>query len=398
MSEAPPTPLLGSLLRGALVGTVVLLLAGSRVAPLVIEDQLPPPRLRSGGGEALLADLDRLGKLGFFKGRGTTADAAPTLNLLVGADHELPGMAPAPWATAGAFAPLESFRTGEEWLDHPELTGAYDVSFLADLRRFDHWTWDGTDPFAGHVAARASGCAADTPFPEFGLLLWVAKVRVAQGYHAGELGVAMAEAEHLASLLASTDTLVGTKVAIQILGMEDRVAARAMAERPLESVPTRGWTEADRDALTVAILAEAAVFASGVDAELAATIARRSDELPGACAAIFEGVSSGLILRHEVERPWPGEADHSALATSITNALILSKCPLPLARSWWTAPSRRYSCSDVPTPNHTLELKYRLPFLRAPAIALLRGVAPGPYSLGPYGKDVGESQTAFLDD
>lgn len=90
MPEDQPPSLLGSLLRGALVGSVVLVLVGSRVAPLIITDQLPPPRLRGGGAEALLADLERLGKLGFFEGRGSAADAAPTLNALVGATRELP--------------------------------------------------------------------------------------------------------------------------------------------------------------------------------------------------------------------------------------------------------------------------------------------------------------------
>lgn len=91
----------------------------------------------NGGQERLRADLERLGSLGLFSGRGRARDAAPTLNGLVAADGPVEGTTPAWWAENGAFAAFEP--VAKEWWAHPEITGSYDLSFLRDWRRFDHW-------------------------------------------------------------------------------------------------------------------------------------------------------------------------------------------------------------------------------------------------------------------
>ncbi|MDP2317372.1 MAG: hypothetical protein Q8P41_31095 [Pseudomonadota bacterium] len=323
--------------------------------------------------QADLDDVDRPGP-----------DVAPTLNHQLGADWPVAGVTPAWWAKPDAFAALTPYKSDGGWLDHPELTSTYDLAFLAEWRRFDHWTYDGSDPYAAHYAAHPQDCPAAAPIPDFTPLVWFAKVRLAQGYHEGDLAPAMADVEHLAMLLASTDTLVGTLIGVALLGIEDAAVERALADGKVASVPPRPWTEDDRKALKAAIFAVSGVFVSQPDPALAETLARRASELPGVCAGIFEGAMRGLILRDAVAHPWPGEVDYSGLATTLDRALADSGCAIPLARAQWARPPLPAACTGG-EPRDAASIAFRLPYARSPVIAMLHGLASDA-ALGPYGR------------
>lgn len=139
------------------------------------------------GPPVLLADLRRLQGLGLLAGRGTSADAAPELNRSFGADGPAEGAGQAPWAKRDFFAELDAVRQDGGWLEHPEIAAKYDVSFLAGWARYDHWAWDAAEPY---LAALTEGepCPLTAAIPNYLPATSIARVRLAQGLAAGDLG------------------------------------------------------------------------------------------------------------------------------------------------------------------------------------------------------------------
>lgn len=368
-------------MRRWMPGLVVLaLLAAVPLGSRAIARQVTPPLpgFAPGGEERMLADLEATAKAGIFAGRGTTRDAAPVINRLVAADAPLAGQTPAWWAEKDGLAAFEALPKAE-WLDHPEVTGTYDLSFLAEWRQYDHWTWDGADPFAAHFAANPGQCSYEAPIPNYVPFQRLAKIRLAQGLASGDLTTAVAEVEHLAMLVASTDTLVGVMVGRAILDFEDRAITRAAEAGQV--VPTRTWTKTDLDRAKPAMMAVAAVMITDPSSPTARTLTERADELPGVCAGIAEAVNNAALLRGMAGHPWPGEIDYSAQYAGIEAALAHSGCAIPFARQTWAQAEGASTC--MPDTESWDASLIRIPYVRTPIIGILHGIAV-PNFVGPY--------------
>lgn len=377
MSRVKPSLLvIGILLLGLLLFVVNV---GLRVADEVwpgIEEasQLPPFPVEQ---EArLLAELEYLRDRGLFSRRGRAHDAAPVLNPLVTATPPIEGMSPAWWA--GDAFPEVLVRPNlplEQWLDDPELVRKYDLSFLAEWRELDHWNWAAAEPFAGHLA-RQDECGPSTPIPNVISLQTLARVRMAQGYHDGELEAAARDTEQLALLAASTDTMVGTMVGLAILGIEASVVQRAIVDDRLNGALVPTWHAEELERARGALFALGGIFALDPTTPFAQELAGRADDLPGVCAGLTEGVNTWALLRPIIERPWPGEADHSRYVVAIDTALASSGCEIAGYRAVWAQAVGPWDCEigDEGSSEWMLHL-LRVPWVRSPGFTVFRAIA-----------------------
>jgi hypothetical protein len=351
-----------------------------------------------GAEQRLLSDLERLHGLGLLAGEGTAQDAAPVLNRLVQSDAPVDGMTPAWWAQPKAFVELESYKAETSWLDHPELTSPLDVSILKQLQAYDHWAWEASDPFRAHFEAHPNELAVTSPIPNYLPFQWLAKVRLAQGYTNGDLPAALAEVEHLAMLIESSHTLVGSMVAKAVLKAEQKAYDRALSEGKIEADPKHRWTDADLEALKSAAFAASAVYVGTTPGEglnaFAVGLAQRP-ELSGVCAGIVEGITMTAMTRDVIASPWPLEADLSGPVTTLTQVLAASPCAIPHARAVWARPELgqlwRSSTGDAEFADAQLgetlsniDYLMQIPYVRQPFAARLQSTLLPNY-LGPYG-------------
>ena len=362
-------------------------------------------RFAPGAEQRLLSDLDRLHNLGLLAGEGAAQDAAPVLNRLVQSDAPVDGMTPAWWAQPNAFVELEPYKAETHWLDHPELTSPLDVSILKQLQAYDHWAWEASEPFRSHFEAHPNELAAASPIPNYLPFQWLAKVRLAQGYAKGDLPAALAEVEHLAMLIESSHTLVGSMVAKAVLKAEQKAYDRAVSEGKIEADPKHRWTSEDLEALKHAAFAASAVFVGpppgqGLNA-FAVQLAQRP-ELPGVCAGIAEGVTMTAMTRDVIASPWPLEVDLSGPVTTLTQVLAASPCAIPHARSIWARPELgqlwRSATGDAQfgdgelgdgelgEPLASVDYLMQIPYIRQPFAARLQSTLLPNY-LGPHGSD-----------
>jgi hypothetical protein len=379
-----------SMLLTALSAGVLLVSAIGLSARLLTTAALDnASRFAPGAEQRLLSDLERVHELGLLAGEGAAQDAAPVLNRLVQSDAPVDGMTPAWWAQPKAFVELEAYKAETHWLDHPELTSPLDVSVLKQLQAYDHWAWEASEPFRSHFEAHPDELAAASPIPNYIPFQWLAKVRLAQGYANGDLPAAMAEVEHLAMLIESSHTLVGSMVAKAVLKAEQKAYDRAVSEGKIEADPKHRWTSEDLEVLKHAAFAVSAVFVGGTSGLLATQLAQRP-ELPGVCAGIAEGVTMTAMTRDVIASPWPLEADLSGPVTTLTQVLAASPCAIPHARSIWSRPELghlwRSSTGDAQLGETLAHIDYlmQIPYVRQPFAARLQSTLLPNY-LGPYG-------------
>lgn len=364
---------------------VFVLIAGSRAAYREL-DTWPEAKLADDAPERLLQDIAHLQKVGLAAGRGTANDAASELNPLVGADGS-PGWAgTAWWSKEGGFADLRALQAPGEWLDHPEITAQWDVGFLTTWRGWDHWDWDGAEPFATYIQDHPEECMPEWVIPNLLPLQDLAKVRLAQGYGAGDLQEALADARHLATLAASTDDLVGIQVALAIRRHEQLAYERGVAEGRTPADPARGWATGDLEVAKRVVLAFAGVFETAPESGLARILVERS-ELPGVCAGMEQGLAFRELHRDAVRAPWPGELDDGAQVRGYDELLRRSTCRLVRARAAWAAPGRSKQCmaaflemADLPA---WLGGLFAAPYVRQPAMRKLIQLST-PNFLGDY--------------
>jgi hypothetical protein len=279
---------------------------------------------------------------------------------------------------------------GKGWEEAVEGTLAQDVDvgWLQGLSRFDHWDLDAESP----VSAMPWPDPVRAPVPDYGLLLAAARVRVLQGLRNGTPSRAATELRHLARLLDSTETLVGTTMAVQVLRVESRAHALA-ASRGIPADPS--WRPLDPKELDrLQRLAQAAMAYASLLAP--PTHWSALDTLPvGRCAALSEGLWFALVFE-----PLLGDRlrdRYQALERSLEASQ--GRCRLTLLRRAWRLSRaekaelfRRNICGAGPDQEQTAQdpggcpsawVSTHVPWIKEKVGMVLAAVAmPDPF--GPY--------------
>ena len=337
-------------------------------------------RLRDGGAAAVYADLRGLRDRGLLAGRGTASDAAPELNRLFGSDRFGAEAGTAAWASRDAGVELRRSPERGAWLDDPALQTLPDTSALSDWRRYDHWDW-ATGPLFRDLLAEPPGPDTWAPSLNFLPVGVLVKGRLASGLVSGDLGPAMADVEHFAMLLDSTDTLDGSFLALVSLGFELDAVERARATGV--PAPTPSFTREDLALAGEVRRALRGLFGPDADAAVRRAVFAEGPALPGVCGALAEAAWVHSQVRAAVEHPWPLELDQGWGPRQVDEALEGSPCALPATRAAWAAPPPPPTAVLGGLISPSQERLLGLPWLRAPAAAqvlvLLQDNSPGRY-------------------
>lgn len=261
---------------------------------------------------------------------GRASDAGPVLNPRIGWDGDPHRLArwlerlpqrPRPLLLDPALVE----RIPEEWwTTPPEVWEGLDFSWLATLAPFDHWDVESNSPWA---EARADEWPNGFPL-FFELTPWV-KLHLARALAKDRLAGAVAEVEHLAALLLSTETLLGAAQGLQALRLVD--VAFSWQEGQGRAAPSPGG----RMDATTRSRAFRATMAARVFLLAEAPVSVRGDAeriLVGRCAALNEAFHSAVALQMAIGReqgepahwlPLDGPVASSCRLTGVRRALAL---------------------------------------------------------------------------
>lgn len=189
---------------------------------------------------------------------------------------------------------------GENWLkarDFPEID-RIDLSWMQELFRYDHWDPFATNIFKSWYSNEPEPTWIDAPMPNFLALLAYSKLRLMRAVSSGEMESGLREVRHLAKLAYSTETLIGTAVAVRILRYE-RDAHLYATDHDLAV----NWSSESHEGLERA-LNTAFAFASfagvATSPDLLVRVVGDTELQFGRCAGITEGVLRASSYRAEL--------------------------------------------------------------------------------------------------
>lgn len=279
---------------------------------------------------AFLEDQKLAEALPVFGPTGSTHDAGPFLNPRIGWDGDRERIAT--WRAAIASTPLLSLDTAlveripkEWWTADRSLWSGLDFSWMASLRAYDHWDVEHNSPWAEMAPHEWPN-----GFPLLHEVTPWCRLRLAKGLAEGRLAEAVTDVEHLARLLLSTETLLGSAMALQQLVSVDRVL-RALEERKQPVLRSANRTDAAASKrLWRATMAAPAFFrieTPGSYEEVAQKIRI------GRCAALNEALHTAVVLK-------PLVADRNPGGVRRLEALLNAEttCRLSRVRRDWASP------------------------------------------------------------
>ncbi len=205
-------------------------------------------------------------------------DAAPVLAPLVS------------WSTDSAVVQqgqlaLEAVAVADAgaWYEQLALHGSSeDLSFFAALHQYDTWSLFGAGPLATTPSAFSSN---ELPMPDFAVLRRAARLHLARSMSKGDVQTAFDDVRHLATLMRSTDTLLGEMMA-SMIAVDAHDVIEATRHRGLTiSAP---WVLSAEQRLEVRQLsfASASFFWPGVEEK---TMTRAASCSIAPCTALNEG-------------------------------------------------------------------------------------------------------------
>jgi hypothetical protein len=177
-------------------------------------------------------------------------------------------------------------------------TAGLDFDWLAQLQSYDYWSLAS----AGAVADQAATIdPLMAPIPDYRPLIYYAKLRLVRALAYGDLGIALAQVQHLADIVHSNGITIAEFEAARIVSLEQpfQTAAVAQGYPPLNSggdaAPAAPLDSAGYDQFHDLTMAGVAFALPGVDD---AVFQRAMGCTPSPCAAITDAVA----LHRELDR------------------------------------------------------------------------------------------------
>lgn len=334
--------MVGVVVLGAPAGTAAWLAqTHSRHAEEVV-------RRRAAHEKRFLEERAKTMAMPFLRGIGSRSDAGPTLNLLV------------PWwdrvATPLTLGKDEQAAYADDIValigrDLPQLR----FDWMRALARFDHWRID-----ADERVQQQSGYIFEV-LPDYETLVHYGKARLVDGVARGDEVAASAEVQQLARLLMSSELLISTMVATNLLAME-----RKLYEA--ESAKGRRLPEAWRPLAADDIEMIRRVARGGFEyMEIAALDLRVLDgNAPLDCVALHEGLASALAFRVVAAEAY---ADAYEAYERLASGGV---CRFTAVRSRWTLPDEAFEPQRACGPPHEFATCLRYSLTHVP---LVRGLA-----------------------
>ena len=284
--------------------------------------------------DRLIADLERVAELDVFRNPARDRDAGPLLNPILrtlkrrGTDTtEMPW-----WGTTESYQALMRGRApgqqGTPWYEAPDGIVIGDLSILTALTAYDHWEGDPL-PTSG-IQSGESHLALTSDAPHVPPLLYLARYRLLDGLISGDIGPALVEVRHLARLLHTDETTIGTLTAVGILRSE-RIVHEVATDRGLAGAES--WvpvSEEDLNAMTRGTVGLTMALAGGAGETEWSRLAALPFQPASICGAIHEAMTD--IQRIPLVSRLPGERFPEPSMEFLTHSLANTSCVLPLTR------------------------------------------------------------------
>lgn len=263
-------------------------------------------------GAAVLAEQERWRADPLFA-KHAGGDAAEVLSRRVGFDRHLAPQRP----PDDVLADLAD--AGADWPSAGPNVAAVDLDFFSSLADAGYWDLESEGSPLRDLEYRGM----EDPGLIYSDVLKLAKLRLLRGLQTGQMRPALDEVHELARLCLTTESLVGSMVAVAILDLERKAAAEATA-RGLELGGFRVRSAEDTESLKRTLWAAPhATSLLSPDEPLAPDF-----PMVGRCAALNE-LAIALYVR-----PWATAALPSRYET-LTRMLETSDCRLRRLRHAW---------------------------------------------------------------
>ena len=231
---------------------------------------------------------------------------------------------------------LDEWEDGE-WTTHLEEIASSDVdtSWIGDLEPYDHWEWYRNSLTDTLIRDDPNLRALSFPHPESSALLIHARIHLARAAIQNDLERAIVQLRHLAHLTQSTETLVGTMVALGIFGFEADLHA-TLAE--LGDLPAFDWLVFDKNERLrlrryVWSLDDLVSIFAPPEA-----ITRVTDlNVPGLCISLSKGIDDAAFSRVLFAPHFPLEDDYRPNYAVLDAAMEATegRCRLTHVRARW---------------------------------------------------------------
>lgn len=295
--------------------------------------------------DAFLDDLKHLQAHPAFAPSRARMDAGPFLNPRIKWSYNasdprvrrnLPFILSNPGLSLSA-ADLKILHTwGNTWLEHASDAPRTDLSWLSELREhYDYWDIFAWSPMNEALQEKLDDLPwSMMPLPDFEEIQAAAKLRLLRGLHDRKMIPALNEVRHLARLANTTETLVGSMVAIALLNTERKGYEKAVS---LGIMKSADWQPVSFE---LAMRARRAfygfpqLFTDGGPEGLNERFLGAIPATPGLCTAMFEAEGIALHMRAVLsyQTLFPGETNLAAHFERINRAVERAPCRLTYAR------------------------------------------------------------------
>lgn len=220
-------------------------------------------------------------------------------------------------------------KWNQDWLtaDIPPALAKTDLAWIAKLKDFDHW-----DLFASGPNARLVGenpvfvSPYAYPFPEFGFLSRAVRLHLRRALDRGDISSALNEVRHLARLVYTTETLVGSMDAVNILKME-RAAYDEAVKRRISVSSTYEPVSSETLVKMKTTLWVTAGFADFAAPDVLARVFldAKSTWPLGSCGALAETAQAVVLTSDFLKKKYPFEVDMNEQHAVIQRVFEASK-------------------------------------------------------------------------
>ncbi|MBC7458000.1 MAG: hypothetical protein H7235_06955 [Bdellovibrionaceae bacterium] len=215
------------------------------------------------------------------------------------------------------------------WLtaDIPLALKKTDLDWIAKLKDFDHW-----DLFVSGPNARLIGedpvfvNPYACPLPEFGFLSRAVRLHLRRALDRGDISSALDQVRHLARLVYTTETLIGSMEAVSILKME-RAAYDEAWKRGIIVSSTYEPISSEALAKMKTTLWVTAGFADFAAPNVLARVFldAKSQWPMGSCGALAETAQAVVLTSNFLKKKYPFEADMNEQHATIRRVFEASK-------------------------------------------------------------------------
>lgn len=230
-----------------------------------------------------------------------------------------------------------------DWIKKPIPTAMEnaDLTWMRELLNYDHWDFFKHGPASELIGAEAPPANPFTvPIPDLRTLQTAAKLRLRRALDRGNLMPALEEVRHMARLVYTTETLVGSMVAVALLRHE-RLAVDEAIQRNILRRQDHLAFSADTLAKMKTGLWVTAGFADFSTPEQMRRAFLNGHWPVGSCAALAETAQSFTLAGVYLEKKYPFERDLDDRRRSMMALFAASKpfCRLPFARQLLERPA-----------------------------------------------------------